>query len=87
VTVEPQLSPELREVRCNLPLLKKIADSSGGMVLPPTGVAHLLRQLDLSPDVAETISRRPLWARWTLLWLFLGCLTLEWTVRKLSGMA
>jgi len=44
-------------------------------------------QLDLSPEVTERTERQPTWARWACLWVFLGCLTAEWIVRKLGGMA
>lgn len=87
ITIDPRESPELRSTRCNLPLLKKIAAATGGMLVQPTAVAAVLDQLDLSPEISEQVSRRPLWTRWALLWIFLGCLTMEWILRKVTGLA
>ncbi len=87
VVINPDISPELRNTRCNLPLLAQIAEATGGLVVPPTGLAAAVSQLDLSPEVSETVTERPLWTRWTCLWVFLGCLTVEWVVRKSVGLA
>jgi len=87
VTVDPAGSLELRNTRCNLPLLKEIAESTGGQLLHPTGLRDVVSLLDLWPERSETVTRRPLWARWWLLWVFLGCLAVEWIVRKLAGLA
>ncbi|KKK61193.1 hypothetical protein LCGC14_3016790, partial [marine sediment metagenome] len=43
--------------------------------------------VDMSPEVSESVARRPLWDRWALLWLFVACLCVEWLTRKLTGMA
>ena len=87
ITIDPRESPELRSTRCNLPLLKKIAAATGGMLVQPTAAGAVLDQLDLSPEISEQVSRRPLWTRWALLWIFLGCLTMEWILRKVTGLA
>jgi hypothetical protein len=87
VVVDPEDSVEMRNTRCNLPLLKRIAQSTGGMVVPPTALATAVEQLNLAPEVSEEVSQVPLWSRWGCLWLFLGCLTAEWVVRKLKGLA
>ncbi len=84
--VEPQVALELRNTRCNLPLLQKIAEASGGRIIPPTGLAAALKELDLAPEVSETRSRRPVWDRWSYFWIFLGCLTVEWVARKRTGL-
>jgi len=87
ITVDPHRSMELRNTRCNLPMLNQLAQSSGGMVVPPTALGPVLSQLDLSPRVSEKVAKRPLWNRWAALWVFLGCLAVEWVVRKLVGLA
>jgi hypothetical protein len=87
VTVDPYDSPELRNTRCNLPLLTQIAEVTHGAVLQPTGVGAAMSTLRLEPEITKTVSRQPLWARWTCLWVFVGCLTIEWTLRKLTGLA
>lgn len=88
ITVEPPASLELRNTQCNLPLLARIAESTGGLVVPPTGLPAALDVADLAPEV--TISRpvhRPLWNRWLCVWIFVGVLTVEWAARKLAGLA
>ena len=57
------------------------------MVVPPTGLAELISHLDLAPEVERTVTQRPLWTRWTYLWLFLACVTAEWVLRKSAGLA
>jgi len=88
ITVEPPASLELRNTQCNLPLLTRIAESTGGLVVPPTGLPAALEMADLEPEV--TISKpvhRPLWTRWLCVWIFVGVLTVEWAARKLAGLA
>ncbi len=87
VTVEPEVALELRNTRCNLPLLTQVAELTGGMVVPPSGLAAAVAQLDLSPVVSETVTREAVWPQWMCLWIFLGCLTVEWSLRKLTGLA
>lgn len=87
VTVDPSGILELRHPLCNLPLLREIADASGGMLVPPTGLQAALAQLNLEPEVLENISKKPLWNRWDLFWLFILCLSLEWAGRKYLGLS
>ena len=87
VGMDPPAAVELRNTRCNLPLLKQIAETCGGVVLPPTGLAAAAELADMSPEVSESVARRPLWDRWAFLWIFVGCLCVEWVTRKLTGMA
>ncbi len=87
VVIEPPFSPELRNTRCNLPLLTQIAAATGGAVVPPTALPTVLATLNLSPEVSEEVGQVPLWPRWRYLALFLGCLSVEWVMRKLAGLA
>lgn len=87
ISIDPSGMLELRHPLCNLPLLREIADASGGMLVPPTGLPAALRQLNLDPEVLENVTKQPLWNRWDLLAVFIGCLALEWTLRKWQGLA
>jgi hypothetical protein len=87
INVDPQGAAEMRNPLCNLPLLNQIANACGGSVIPPASVQNALANLDVAPDVQDTLlSRAPLWNRWGFLWIFVGCLTLEWVARKYCGM-
>jgi len=77
---------ELRHPLCNLPLLREIADASGGMIVPPTGLPAALRQLNLEPDVNETVSKNRCGTA-GIVRLFLACLSLEWAGRKYVGLS
>ena len=87
IHIDPSGLLELRHPLCNLPLLREIADASGGIVLPPTGLKAALQQINLEPEVSEHITRKPLWNRWDLFWLFIACLSLEWIGRKYLGLS
>lgn len=87
IRVEPDVSSELRNTRCNLPLVKQIADATGGLLLPPTALEAAATQLDLKPKVTRTVSDQPQWVQWKYLWVFIGCLAAEWVLRKAAGLA
>jgi hypothetical protein len=87
INIDPSGVLELRHPLCNLPLLREVADASGGMIVPPTGLKGALSQLNLEPEVFENVSKKPLWNRWDLFWLFILCLTLEWAGRKYLGLS
>ena len=87
INIDPNAMVELRHPLCNMPLLREIADASGGMIVPPTGLKAALEQLNLEPEVTETVTKQPLWNRWSFFWIFIVCLTLEWAGRKLLGLS
>ena len=87
INIDPSGMLELRHPLCNLPLLREIADASSGMVVPPTGLPAALKQLNLDPEVLENVTKQPLWNRWDLLAAFIGCLALEWSLRKWLGLS
>ena len=87
INVDPSGMLELRHPLCNLPLLREIADASGGMIVPPTGLPAALKQLNLDPEVLENVTKKPLWNRWDLLAIFIGCLAAEWSLRKFLGLS
>jgi hypothetical protein len=87
VDIDPNAMLELRHPLCNMPLLREIADASGGLIVPPTGLEAALRQLNFEPEGSENISKKPLWNRWDLFCLFIACLSLEWAGRKYLGLS
>ncbi|WP_286766382.1 MULTISPECIES: hypothetical protein [Rhodopirellula] len=86
-TVQADLPTELVDTRSNLVLADQISTLTGGQVLPPTAVEEVLELTDLQPVVTHSIQRQPLWQRWRYLWLVLGCLQVEWIIRKARGLS
>ncbi|MEZ6054308.1 MAG: hypothetical protein R3C02_23440 [Planctomycetaceae bacterium] len=79
-------SVEQLNTRCNLTLLKQIAEVTGGQVVPPTAIDELLMLSTLAPEVSEREERQPLWNRWSFLAIAFSCLCTEWIVRKRLGL-
>ena len=81
-------SPNLEEVNttCNRPLMKQIAQASGGYVIPPTALGEWLTLQTGMPETVSQIERVPLWNRWSCLWVAFGCLATEWFVRRIKGL-
>ncbi|WDQ16287.1 hypothetical protein [Rhodopirellula sp. P2] len=86
-TVQADLPTELVDTRSNRALANQISTLTGGQVLPPTAVEEVLELTDLHPIVTHSIQRQPLWQRWRYLWLVLGCLQIEWIIRKSRGLS
>jgi hypothetical protein len=86
ITVEPPLSLELRDTRCNVALLDKLAVASGGAVVPPTALGMVISGLNMDAEAREEVHTRPLWPQWRYLGLFIGVLSVEWVIRKMVGM-
>jgi hypothetical protein len=86
IVVDPLQSPETEDTRTNIPLLRQIAKLTGGQIVPPTAVEQLIKLINLDPTVREETVRGPLWNRWIYLWLIVGVLTVEWTIRKSTGL-
>jgi hypothetical protein len=70
----------------NRALLEQLAEMTGGQVTPPDAMAEVIELASLSPEVSETVRRTPLWNRWMNLWIVVGCLFVEWVVRKHKGL-
>lgn len=87
IAFEPGLDRELVDPRSDRPLMEHLAEQTGGLVLEPTAMSELSRALSLEPRTLESSQRAPLWDRWWCLWVILGCLTLEWVIRKQVGLA
>ena len=86
IAIDPGDNLEMLDTRCDRALLEQVAEITGGQVVPPTAIAEVLELASLSPEVNETVQRTPLWNRWTNLWIVLGCLVVEWIVRKQKGL-
>jgi hypothetical protein len=86
VVVEPKQSIEMEDTRSNVPLLKQIAGLTGGQIVPPAAVEELVELTNLAPTVHEETVRHPVWDRWIFLGLLCGVLTVEWTIRKATGL-
>jgi hypothetical protein len=76
----------LLDTKGNRALLQQVAEVSGGQVVPPTAVDEVLALSAMSPEVSERTERQSLWDRWSFLWIIVGCLCTEWTVRKRLGL-
>jgi hypothetical protein len=86
ITVRSGESVEMLNTQCNRPLLDQLAKITGGQVIPPTAIDEVLRLVSFTPEVNERVERTPLWNRWPNLLLVLGCVFLEWGVRKGKGL-
>ncbi|MBL8848754.1 MAG: hypothetical protein JNG89_03685 [Planctomycetaceae bacterium] len=82
IVVSQQLNAEMSDTRSNPALLARIAELTGGHVIPPTAVSEVLHLAALAPAVSETESHQPLWNRWWCLAVISGCLIGEWIIRK-----
>ena len=81
-------SPDVEQINttCNRPLMKQIAQASGGYIIPPTALAEWLTLQTGMPETISQIDRVPLWNRWSSLWIAFGCLATEWCVRRIKGL-
>jgi len=81
-------SPDAEQINttCNRPLMKQVAQASGGYIIPPTALAEWLTLQTGMPETISQIERVPLWNRWSCLWLAFGCLATEWFVRRMRGL-
>jgi hypothetical protein len=86
VTVESGDDLEMLDTTTNRALLEQVAEMTGGQVTPPDAMAEVIELASLSPEVSETVQRTPLWNRWMNLWIVVGCLFVEWVVRKQKGL-
>ena len=86
VTVESGDDLEMLDTTTNRALLEQLAEMTGGQVTPPDAMAEVIELASLSPEVSETVRRTPLWNRWMNLWIVVGCLVVEWVVRKHKGL-
>jgi hypothetical protein len=86
VVVAADKDIEHLDTRCRLDIAQKIADASGGQVIPPTAIGEILALTDLRPIVRESTESRPIWPRWKYFWVVFLCLSTEWGMRKWKGL-
>ena len=86
VNITAQFNQESVNTTCNRPLMKQIAEVSGGQVIPPTALAEWLTLQTGIPETILQVERQPLWNRWSSLWIAFGCLATEWFVRRMRGL-
>ncbi|MGA9115823.1 MAG: hypothetical protein WB626_03515, partial [Bacteroidota bacterium] len=81
---------ELADTRMNAPLIRQLAFRTGGRSYNPGSLHLLARDLPAlarwEPTLAEKTSRHELWTGYHLLAAVLLCFSLEWFLRKWSGM-
>lgn len=79
-------SIELLDTRLNEDALRKIGVLTGGGYVPIAKADSLLSTLEYPPYNKTITAHYRLWGIWRLLWLIIGCLTLEWFIRMRKGM-
>jgi hypothetical protein len=70
-------------------LMRRIAETSGGIALDPSEAAKRIGELfeaHLSESQPERVRRYPAWDRWWVLVGILALWTTAWTVRRMSGL-
>ena len=87
VTIRPPQHAELVATQCRLDIARRIAEASGGQVIPPTAVAEILALNEILIPSESSESRKPLWPQWKYFWAVFFCLTMEWGIRKWRGVA
>lgn len=85
ITVVAPDNIELMDTSCNHALLRELAQVTGGQVIPPTAIEEVVRLSATSPRVVENTTRNPQWDKWRYLWLVVGCLGVEWGIRRRIG--
>ncbi len=85
LNVAPTDNREQREALSDITQLRRLAAASEGALLPPYAVPAMLQNLGLRPSIVEHETRLPLWNEWRWLWLVLGLLALEWSLRRFAG--
>lgn len=77
---------ELLDPRARFDVLRQIATASGGAYSDLAGADSILSQVSISPRKSEEQRELPLWNRASIVWLIIALLSLEWIIRKRSGM-
>lgn len=85
--VAPNLAPELADLSGDERLLRRMAESSGGQLVPLEQVALLPRLLAEGRERQAQLVEYPLWDSPWLFGFVLACLSTEWALRKKFGLA
>ncbi len=79
---------EFARVQMDAGEMRRAAEISGGKFFSLDNADRIAAELPPGRQVpVENLPPRPLWNRWPVLVLFLALLAVEWTLRKLRGMA
>lgn len=80
---------EMADLRAKPELMASLARMSGGksFTLDPSASAQLASLVETAPLATSEYKRTPLWDKWWWLGGILGLLTIEWSARRLNGMA
>lgn len=82
-----QSDGELSRLGIDAAAMSRAARHTGGRFETLPAAERIFDALpEPQPVLLETLPDRPLWNRWPLLMIFLGLLTLEWTLRRRLGM-
>ncbi len=87
VHVEPDTESEMRDVSGDERMLRRLAESTGGETLTLAEWNTLPRRLLDAQHAGGQITERRLWDSPQLFAFVLGCLGVEWAMRKRLGMA
>jgi hypothetical protein len=85
--VEPDVEAEMRDVTPDDHMLRRLAESSGGEILRLEDLKSLPRRLEAAPGVVRQATEKSLWDSPQLFAFILGCLGIEWAMRKRLGLA
>jgi hypothetical protein len=80
---------EMRDLRARPDLMSALAQLSGGesLALSDTDPEQLAALFQTAPPAATEYRQRPIWDQAWILGTILGLLSLEWGLRRWSGMA
>lgn len=87
LSVRQTFEPELQDLSPDPALLRHLAESSGGMMLSLDTLPQLAPHLQQRVAQKPTTIRQSLWDSPYLFCFVLGCLSLEWALRKRLGLA
>jgi len=83
--VEP-FSIEMLDTRARFDVLRQVAAASHGQFVPASQADSLLAALRFAPQEVRSRIEIPLWTRGLIVWIIIVLLSLEWIIRKRSGM-
>lgn len=81
------VSAEATSRPANMDLLRRLAESSGGMFVAPDEIGALVDRLQPEGREEVRVFWRSLWNHWLALGLLLALPALEWTLRRRANMA
>jgi hypothetical protein len=87
VHVEPDVESEMRDVSTDDRALRRLAEATGGAFLTLAEWDTLPRRLREARQTSRQIEERRLWDSPQLFAFVLGCLGIEWAMRKRLGLA